>query len=66
MIYFLPFLAASRLTLYAIATACFAGFPALISAFTLLRNADLLVDLTRGTFTGPFSSVWAENRLLPT
>ena len=48
MCYFLPFLAASRLTLYAIATACFTGLPAFTSALMFLRNAALLVDLLSG------------------
>ena len=47
--YFLPFLADSRFTLYAIATACLTGFPAFTSALMFLRNAALLGDLTRGT-----------------
>jgi hypothetical protein len=41
---------ASRLTEYAMATACFTGFPALTSAFTFARNAFLLGDLTSGIY----------------
>jgi hypothetical protein len=42
------FLAAARFVEYAMATACFGGLPALISAATFLRKAFLLVDLTNG------------------
>jgi hypothetical protein len=37
-----------RWTLYAIATACFAGFPALISALMFFRNAPFEADFTSG------------------
>jgi len=47
--YFLPFLADSRFTLYAIATACLTGLPAFTSALMFLRNAEPLGDLTNGT-----------------
>ena len=46
--FFLPFFAASRLTEYAIATACFGGLPAAISALMFLRMAFLDADLTSG------------------
>ena len=39
---------ASRLTLYAMATACFTGLPAATSALMFLRNACFDVDFTRG------------------
>jgi len=41
-------LAASRLTLYAMATACLTGLPALTSAFTLSLKALGLVDFFKG------------------
>jgi hypothetical protein len=44
----LPFLEAARLTEYAIATACFCGLPAFISALMFLRMAFLDDDLTNG------------------
>jgi hypothetical protein len=47
--YFLPLGGgALRLTEYAIATACFTGLPAATSAFTFLRKASGVLDLTSG------------------
>ena len=52
--HYLPFfLAASRLTEYAIATLCLMGFPDFTSAAMFFLNADLLVDLTKGTVNSP-------------
>jgi hypothetical protein len=48
---------ASRLTEYAMATACLTGLPDATSAFTFARNAFLLGDLTSG-ITSPFWLVW--------
>ena len=44
--------AAFRFSEYAIATACFCGFPAFISAFTLLENASFEVDFLSGIGRG--------------
>ena len=41
---------ASRLTEYAMATACLTGLPDATSAFTFARNAFLLGDLTSGIY----------------
>ena len=43
-----------RCVLYAIATACFTGFPAFTSADTFLRKADFEADLTKGMIYFPF------------
>ena len=51
-------LAAARLVEYAMATACFTGFPDLISAFTLERKASLLVDFFNGMITSLSLQVW--------
>ena len=52
--YFLPF-GAARLTAYAIATACFTGLPAATSAFTFLRKASGVLDLTSAIISSSLS-----------
>ena len=49
--FFIGGLAAARLVAYAMATACFTGFPERTSVEMFLRKAALLGDLTRGITT---------------